>query len=277
MNSSLTYIFHTITLTRSELAELMGRSRALVGLFLYVLIFAGVAYLTVTMQRDIGASQSFIQHGLNDPEAQRALQDLGIGNISTMLRYLNTQPFAIWIFQFVSILWYPIFITILSFDCIAADIQRGTQRFVIQRTSRASYLSSKFLAHFIFYALLHLLALALMCGACAIWLPHLPILFPALRYGLIMLAFILLISCATVFVSSACRSAGKSLVWIHLFWIVTPLAGLFIGWLNPLRGDWLIGLMMPDAQYGNPALIGFSVWSVSLVILALLRWEWRDL
>lgn len=271
------YIYHTYLLSRAELREFIGGWRASTGVALYLCAFAGAAYLFVGMQRDFGVSTRKMEELLNDTDFLQAMSSSAMHQLPTMMRYLATQPSAVWLFQLVGVLWYPIFITLLSFDAVASDYHRGTQRYVIQRASRASYLSSKYVSHSVFYIGLHCLALAMLYVAAVVWGVPTGIVQPLIMYGVVMIAFILVLTAATIFVSSTCRSAGKALIWIQLFWVGAIIAGIFAPWANPIRGDWLMGLVMPATPFGAAALVGFLGWTTVMAVISHLLWERRDL
>lgn len=277
MDAFLTYVLHTSVLTVSELRESLTRRRAIIGIVLYVLIFLLAAYYLVEMQREIGPGLQVIQHKLSEPQVAHDIDQYGKEGFRAALKYLAAQPNGVWLFQFIALAWYPVFITLMSFDCVASDVHRGTPRFVVQRASRASYLSSKYFSQIILYLVLHLLAITALFLAYAVWLPSAAVGIPLIQYGGVMLAFLAVVTSATVFVSSLSGSAGRALVWIHFFWFLVGIVGIFWPWLNPLRGDWLAALMVPERDAALLAIAGFWIWTAVFFVAGLVCWESREL
>jgi hypothetical protein len=277
----LTYLHHSSVLTLAELRICVSRRKALVGLALYILVFLLAAYYLVGLQRELSSANAVVRAGLGERELQAvfgsAALNEGAAAVAKLVRYLATQPLGVWCFQFVALLWYPMFVSLMSFDAVAGEVYRGTPRFVVQRASRASYLTSKFLAPLVVYLGLHLLACLVLWGGFLIWLPQAEVAGAIVRYASVMLGFIAVLTAATVFVSSVTSSPGRSLISLHFFWFACCVIAIWWPALNPMRGEWIAALLMPEGSAVLSAILGFWGWAFALFLLSLALWRRREL
>ena len=128
------FLHQVSVLTLAELRELLWRRRSFLSLILYSLIILLSAWLLFKVHSTLGAGRGTMD--LDSPdhsELAKALDKMNArGLFETVLR-LGTLPAALWIFQIFSLFWFPMLVGLVSCDCIALDVYRGTLRFVLLR------------------------------------------------------------------------------------------------------------------------------------------------
>jgi hypothetical protein len=110
-----------------------------------------------------------------------------------------------------------------------------------------------------------------------IWLPQAEVAGAIVRYASVMLGFIAVLTAATVFVSSVTSSPGRSLISLHFFWFACCVIAIWWPALNPMRGEWIAALLMPEGSAVLSAILGFWGWAFALFLLSLALWRRREL
>jgi ABC-type transport system involved in multi-copper enzyme maturation permease subunit len=262
-----------------ELREILLRRRSLLSLLVYVAVVAGSLWLLFRVQRVMGVN---LIRPVDQEAYQRLLfkmQEVGMGEVFTILVKLSQLPEMLWIFQLFSVLWFPTLVALVSCDAITVDVYRGTLRFLLLRTSRTAYYLGKFLAHTILYFVLQI------AGILVVWVlsyftyqrQDLWALSKfSLYYAAVFVPYLMWLVAMTQLVSSWSRRPMSALVRVHVLWVL--LIMLAIQWpkMTPLAGDLVYGLFAPFEHYPTAAFFGYLFWSILFFGCGLLGFLRRE-
>ena len=272
-------LLHFFVLTWEELRELAFRRRSFLSLLLYFGILALCVWGLADLQARMGPAGALLQDPTALDHLRGQLAERGWEDSFHVLLEVAQYPASIWIFQAFCILWFPTLVALVSCDMIAVDIQRGTLRFVLQRSGRIVFYLSKLVAHFLLFVILQLGSVAALIGF-ASWgakgFALTDFIEIAWRYFAVFMPFLFFLVTSTAWISSASRRPLNALLKIHLLWLLF-IALLFVWpWLSPLESGYTIGLILPFGQYLWPTVMSMSVWGGIFALLGLIGFIWRD-
>lgn len=274
-------LLHQVSvLTLAELRELLWRRRSLLSLILYALIILLSAWLLFKAHGTLGAGRGSVN--LDSPEhgdLAAALDRMGARGLFLILLRLGDLPAALWIFQIFSLFWFPTLVGLVSCDCIALDVYRGTLRFVLLRSSRAAYYLAKLCSHFVLYAVLQFVSLGMVLLYISLAVPDVHFasaLQLAIQYFLVFLPFLWCVVAATQLVSSWSSRPINALIRIHVLWIAFIFMLALFPWASPLWSKWVLGLFVPFDNYPIMSVFGYCAWGAFFSLLGMLFFLRRD-
>lgn len=272
---------HQVTvLTLAELRELLWRRRSLLSLILYSLIILLSAWLLFKVHATLGAGRGPID--LDSPdhaELAKALDKMNARGLFDTFMRLGALPAALWIFQIFSLFWFPMLVGLVSCDCIALDVYRGTLRFVLLRSSRVAYYTAKMCSHFVLYAVLQLLSLLMVLLYSVVAVadsPFLPLLRLTVQYFLVFLPFLWCVVASTQFISSWSGRPMNALIRVHVMWVGFIFILAVAPWASPLWSKILVGLFVPFDGHPIASIFGYSAWGALFTLAGLLFFLRRD-
>jgi ABC-type transport system involved in multi-copper enzyme maturation permease subunit len=252
---------------------------------LTLLVYAGFLalslWLLVSLEKQLGPTQSVLAELIaRGAEFDALLAQFHLTNAKSLILYLVRIPNSVWLFQLFTILWYPVLVTLMSYDCISHDAGRGSLRFLLQRVSRPAYFLSKFLSHTLVYLFLQGIALTLLLFISSQMIDGFTMSAygpSSLRYFIVFIPYLCCFLASAVWISSTTKRSGIALIRLHLLWIYFVLIGVKFPWATPLTSDVTLGLMMPEFGYGLIACVGFFGWMLGFLLLGLIPFARRDL
>ena len=244
---------------------------------LYTMVILLSVWLLFKMQGTLGGSGEIDLNNSESTEFADALNRLGAKEAFELFLQLSRLPTTLWIFQLFSLLWFPTLVALVSCDCIALDVYRGTLRFILSRASRPAYYFGKLISHLALYCVLQFVSLAtvLIYSACVMNdFKVRPYLSLAIEYFLVFIPFLFCTVAATQWISSMSRRPMNALIRIHVLWVAFIFVVAIVPWASPLWGEIALGLFAPFGQYPLWSVIGYSIWG-SIFTLAGLIWFMR--
>jgi ABC-2 type transport system permease protein len=138
----LSALGETWTVTRAELTRTLRSARALVLLLVYA-TFTALAVLVVgALTRGLEAQM--------DPaaavEARSGLLGMLVGGEGEALRNLSQLPLLVPLVFRATLFFLPLYVTLLGFDQLSAEVESRSVRYLVFRARRGSILFGKFLA-----------------------------------------------------------------------------------------------------------------------------------
>lgn len=261
-----------------ELRDIFTRKRTVVAFVLYL----AVIFLSLYSARELFTNlnlSGLLRLTSDEFQALRAELTQAIPTKWQLIfETMSPIPAPLWILQLVSVSLLPSIVALVSSDMVSMDINRGTIRYLLLRTSRADYFFSKFVAHFTLYVVMHLSAVVVLM---VLMLTQSRWVFAEWGGALLtligmILPFIALCVALSHWVSSWTRHPFVALVVIHLAWTVFAVALYWIPHVSPLHGDYLLGIFVPLWLYVTQSAIAFSVWTVGLLTLGYLGFSAKD-
>jgi ABC-2 type transport system permease protein len=132
----------TWTVARTELTRTLRSPRAVVLLLVYATFTALTALVVGALTRGLDAQL--------DPavavEARSGLLGMLVGGDSEALRSLAELPLIVPLVFRVSLFFLPLYVTLIGFDQLSAEVGSKSVRYLVFRARRASILFGKFLA-----------------------------------------------------------------------------------------------------------------------------------
>jgi hypothetical protein len=245
-----------------EIRDIFSKKRSI----LFFLLYVGMVLLTM----------KYIANISNYIEENPQLENL-IKIISSFLVSDNTGqgvdayiwPIEIYVFQFVTVLQLPFWVSMISCDMISTDRYRGTLRFVLLRSFKSSYYFSKTFAHFILYALFQLCAIVAFMVCWSFMNSNLSVttLFhPCLVMYLLYLVYMLMVITITQTISSFCLKTITSMIGCIAFWFVSAVLTHYFIDISPYGGHVIGGLTLPQSDFLSIAVTNCIIWMTILTL-----------
>ncbi len=249
-------------LTVEEIRDIFSKKRSI----LFFLLYIGMVLLTMKYIANIG----------NYIEENPRLEGL-IKMISAFLVSDNTGksidaflwPIEIYVFQFVTILQLPFWVSMISCDMISTDLYRGTLRFILLRSFKSSYYFSKTFAHFILYALFQLCAVLTFIICWSIMnsdQSFTALIQPCFTMYLLYLVYMLMVITITQTISSFCLKTITSMVGCICFWFIAAVLTHYFINISPYGGHVIGGLTLPQSDFLGIAVINNFIWMTVLTM-----------
>lgn len=272
---------HLTVLTAHELRDLFARRRAVVCMVLYALLGG------LVVQQLVRAQQTMASLGVSgDRELQQGLRHI-LSFVTTYwgaapaaaIQQLFDTPMALWAYQALSFLTLPTVASLVSGDAIAVDVQRGTLRFLLLRSSRSAYYCAKLLVHALLYIVLHSVGLLAVVGLSGWhlgqldsgrWLPS------TVRYLVTGAGLAVMLVAVTIAVSSVSRRPLTAILLLQLVWIAAWVLLAVVPMASPFYHPILLGTLAPFAGYLSTALLGYVGWTLGLLALGLIGFRRRN-
>lgn len=268
-----TTFVHIWILVLDELTQLFARKRALVSLFLYVVVVGFVVYGISSVDESI---TSFLKNQ-NAPKTnvKELVERLREFPQKKMIQTLLSWPMTLPLFQFFAVVWISELIAVVSCDMISRDRERGTLRFLLLRTSRSALFIGKFLSHFFLYVVLHAISLAVLVGVTLFLSDSLTLkacLEPLLSYSVSLVPLIALTLAITLFASSTSSSIIGALLKIHLLWLPVVVI-LSYGPFDLLSWKSIVGIVAPFDDYLVANVVGNGALALCFLGLSFLLFK----
>ena len=270
---------HLWVLTTEELYDLVWRRRSCISLILYLLVLCAAMYWFSRAQTRFEPVTNILAAAPQLEELRFHLSKFGLQDTLDFIVELSRYPASLWMFQIFSLLWLPTLVGLVSCDMVSIDIDRGTLRFVLQRSSRLAYYLSKGLAHLLLFITLQaisMIGLIVLCILTSKGFELQDYLTLGFRYFLISIPFIVFVVASTEWVSSWSRKPMSAILRLNILWVVFFV---LLGWypdLSPLTQRSLIGLVLPFEQYGLLSAGSLLAWGAGFALLGLVGFVRRD-
>lgn len=270
---------HLWVLTTEELRDLVWRRRSSISLVLYLVVLCAAMYWFSRAQSRFEPVTNILAAAPQLEELRFQLAKYGLQDTLDFIVELSRYPASLWMFQLFSMLWLPTVVGLVSCDMVSIDIDRGTLRFVLQRSSRLAYYLSKGLAHLLLFVGLQAISMIGLIVICAMTATNFELgdyLTLGARYLLVSIPFIVFVVASTQWVSSWTRKPMSAIVRLNILWVIFFV---LLGWnadLSPLSQRSLVGLMLPFQTYGATSAISLIAWGMIFAVLGLIGFVRRD-
>ena len=245
-----------------EIKDIFSKKRSLLFFFLYI----GMVLLTMQYIANIS---NYLQENPNLDELIKIISSFLVSDNTGKSIDTFAWPIEIYVFQFVSILQLPFWISMISCDIISTDRYRGTLRFILLRSFKSSYYFSKTFAHFILYALFQICAILVFITCWKVLNPELSILIlikPCFVMYALYLVFMLMVITITQTISSFCLKTITAMVGCILFWFIAAVLTHYLINISPLGGHVIGGLTLPQSDFLTTAILNSLAWTCVLTI-----------
>jgi hypothetical protein len=274
-----TLLRHLWVLATEELYDLLRRKRAVFTLIFYLVILALAVQWFSRLQLRFEPITNVLAAAPQLERLRAQLAQLGLAGTLDFIVELSRYPASLWMFQVFTLLWLPTIVGLVSCDMVAMDIDRGTLRFVLQRSSRLAYYAAKTLAHAALFIGLQLVSFFGLVGWCWFSTPNFALAdYVSLsgRYFAVSIPFILFVVASTEWISSWSRRPMSAIIRLNVLWVVFFA---LLGWrtvLSPLGPHATVGLVLPFAEYFWGSLTSFLGWGFGFAALGLLGFLRRE-
>jgi len=263
---------HLWVLTTEELYDLLGRKRAVLSLALYIGVLGFSMHWFSRLQQRFEPVTDLVKAGPKLDVLRQQLSGYGLEGTLDFVVELSRYPASLWMFQIFSLLALPAIVGLVSCDMVAMDIDRGTLRFVLQRSSRLAYYLAKCLAHTALFVGLQFISVAGLIVMCAVTNAQFNVgdylRLGALYFG-VAVPFIFFLVASTEWVSSWSRRPMSAIVRLNVLWMVFFVV---LGWeplLSPLTSYSLIGLVLPFDRYLLESAASLLAWGAGFALIGL--------
>jgi hypothetical protein len=273
------FLRHLWVLTTEELFDLAGRKRSMLTLLLYLVVLVSAMYWFSKVQRHFEPVTNVLAAAPQIEELKQMLQKFELEDTVDFIIQLSHYPAALWMFQLFSLLWLPTVVGLVSCDMVAIDIDRGTLRFVLQRSSRLAYYLAKLMAHFLLFAGLQLVGMIGLVAICGVTVAQFKLADYAglgALYFTVAVPFIFFVVASTAWVSSWTRKPMSAIVRLNVLWVVFFI---MLGWwphLSPLASTSMVGLFLPFDRYMWSSVGALTAWGSGFAALGLAGFLRRD-
>lgn len=273
------FIRHLWVLTTEELYDLVWRKRSCISLVLYLVVLIGAMYWFSRAQSRFVPLSNVLAVAPQIEELRFQLSKFGLQNTVDFIIELSRYPASLWMFQLFSLVWLPTLVGLVSCDMVSIDIDRGTLRFVLQRSSRLAYYLSKGLAHLVLFLSLQVASMVGLIVICAFTAQDFELgdyLALGARYFIVSIPFILFVVASTEWVSSWSRKPMSAILRLNILWVVFFV---LLGWngdLSPLSQRSLVGLLLPFQEYFVSSMGSLLGWASAFGFLGLVGFLRRD-
>jgi len=263
-----------------ECRDIFGRRRAVFSLILHLFFICLLLFALSKVQDRV---QDAMQQVNMSPEQEQYMTEELIRQIELVvpgISKLRDWPLIISLFQFISLLWLPSLVALISCDVVAIDIYRGTLRFITLRASRLSYYVSKVIAHVLLFVLLQLVAVTLLLILCAINVEDFSLtayLDPTIRYLVVYLPFVVMVVALTTWVSSWCNKPINALILLHVVWFAMVLLAAQQPEITPIYHVITRGLLLPVGTEMGTAILGQLAWAAGFLTFGILGFTRRSI
>lgn len=273
------FIRHLWVLATEELLDLLRRKRAVFTLIFYLIALVLAMQWFSRLQLRFEPITDVLAATPTMERLRMQLGQLGLAGVLDLIVELSRYPASLWMFQIFSLLWLPTIIGLVSCDMVAMDIDRGTLRFVLQRSSRLAYYVAKTLAHvglFIalqFVSLLGLIALGWLTAPQFGLADYLSL---SARYFAVSVPYIVFVVASTEWISSWSRRPMSAIMRLNVLWVVFFVV---LGWraaYSPLGPQATVGLILPFEEHSWRSAASFLGWALGFTVLGLVGFLRRD-
>jgi len=274
-----TLLRHLWVLATEEVYDLVRRKRALFTLIFYLVILMLAVQWFSRLQLRMEPLTNVLAAGPQLERLRAQLDQLGLAGALDFIIELSRYPASLWMFQVFTLLWLPTIVGLVSCDMVAMDIDRGTLRFVLQRSSRLAYYAAKTVAHAALFIGLQLVSFLGLIGWCWFSSPHFALadyVGLSARYFAVSIPFILFVVASTEWISSWSRRPMSAIIRLNVLWVIFFA---LLGWrtaLSPLGPDGTVGLVLPFAEYFWGSIASFLGWAVGFAAIGLVGFLWRE-
>jgi ABC-2 type transport system permease protein len=220
-------LLELLAVTRTELLRTVRNARVLILLLLFATSTALVALILGLLTRGLD------QQG---PEAAAAFGAgiLGwmVGDDGGAFQRLSELPLLVPLVFRLTLFFLPLFIALLGYDQLSAEVSTGSVRYLVVRSRRGSILGGKFVAQaLVMGVLLALVLVGLFAAGAGLRsdLKPLPYLEALVRFWLGGATFAFAYLALTSLVSAVTSSPGTSLLLnvgaLFLFWLADAIGG----------------------------------------------------
>jgi ABC-2 type transport system permease protein len=276
--------------SRTELLRAVRSPRVLVLLLLFATSTALVGLVLGLLTRGIDAQGPEVTAA-----ASAGILGFLVGNDAAALQRLVELPLLVPLVFRVTLFFLPLYVALLGYDQLSAEVASGSVRYLVVRARRGSILGGKFLAQvLVMLALLGLVLFGLFAAGAGLRAGLDPVLYAtaAVRFwmGGAALAFAYL--GLTAFASAATASPGASLLLnlalLFGFWLLDVTGGRAAAgsqagepesWLAPIRwlspSAYVSGLLGSSAALATSAL-AYAAFGALFLALAWAAFRVRD-
>lgn len=270
MRQSL-FLKQLLALSSEELRDLLWRTKSIVLILVFAILLGIIIWAIPSLNYSTQSlNVNLLVFNLEAPklfDLEQLLDHFGFENAGTLAAQAWQIPSAFWIAQLLLFGFYPLLLSIITADCITRDLQRGTLRLILCRSTRLIYFFAKLLAHLALLLLLLIVALLTVFIVVTVKHEHpadfnfVKILF---NYFAVSSTYALACLALTLLVSATCRRVKDALLRIQLVWTFVILLTPMLLNLSLLGPQALLGFMLPFGTLAYSAITIFIGWSMLL-------------
>jgi Cu-processing system permease protein len=245
-----------------EIKDIFSKKRSILFFILYI----GMVLLTMQYIANVG---NYLKE---NPHLEKLIEGISSFLISDKTgKTIDTYfwPIEIYVFQFVSIIQLPYWISMISCDMISTDRYRGTLRFILLRSFKSSYYFSKTFAHFMLYGIFQLCAMIVFL-VCWKFMNSdksiLDMIQPCIVMYAMYLMYMLMVITVTQTISSLCVKTITAMVSCMLYWFLAAMLTHYFINISPYGGHVVGGLTLPQSDFLGTAVFNISCWIFVLTI-----------